>query len=111
MSAVTPAPITPTESQVWQALELVYDPELEIDLVNLGLVYEITIRARQVELLMTLTTMGCPAQDEIQQDVIDAVAGLPGVDEVKITWTFSPPWTPGRVSEEGRDMLMALGYL
>ncbi len=109
MSAELPA--APTESQVWQALELVYDPELEIDVVNLGLVYEVTIRNRRVELLMTLTTMGCPAQDEIRKDVIQTVGTLPGTDEVSITWTFTPPWTSDRVSEEGRDMLMALGYL
>ncbi len=100
-----------SEGQVWEALELVYDPELEIDLVNLGLVYEVTVAERRVDLLMTLTTMGCPAQDELEQSIIQAVGGLPGVDEVKITWTFSPPWTASRVSEEGRDMLMALGYL
>ena len=109
MSVSLPTP--PTESQVWQALELVYDPELEIDVVNLGLVYEVTVEEGRVELLMTLTTMGCPAQHEIEQDVIQSVTALPGADEVKITWTFSPPWTQDRVSEEGRDMLMALGYL
>ncbi len=101
----------PSEQQVWDSLELVYDPELEIDIVNLGLVYEVTVDGGDVELLMTLTTMGCPAQAEIELETRQSVLGLEGVEQVKVVWTFSPPWTADRVSEEGRDMLMALGYL
>jgi len=64
-----------------------------------------------VELLMTLTTMGCPVQEDIEQMARVAVLSVPGVEQVTVRWTFNPPWTPDRVTEEGRDMLSALGFL
>lgn len=99
------------EARVWMALEYVNDPELELDIVNLGLVYAVTVDGPRVELLMTLTTMGCPVQAEIAELVRAALLELDGVEEVSITWTFDPPWTEARLTEEGRDLLMTLGYL
>lgn len=100
-----------SESKVWDVLTHVHDPELEVDIVNLGLVYEVRIDGARVELTMTLTTIGCPAQDELEQTAKAAVRTVEGVEAVEVRWVFDPPWTPGRVTEEGRDLLMAMGYL
>jgi len=99
------------EARVWQELEQVYDPELEIDIVNLGLVYAVTVDGPRVELLLTLTTLGCPAQEEIGAAARAVVQALPGVEAVEIRWTFDPPWTAERLTEEGRDLLLTFGYL
>jgi len=55
--------------------------------------------------------MGCPVQEDIEQMARVAVLSVPGVEQVTVRWTFNPPWTPDRVTEEGRDMLSALGFL
>jgi metal-sulfur cluster biosynthetic enzyme len=99
------------EAQVWMALEYVIDPELSIDIVNLGLVYAVSVEGSQVDLLMTLTSMGCPMQQEIAEMVASTVGSLPGVEKIRLTWTFDPPWTEARLTEEGRDLMMTLGYL
>lgn len=103
------APIS--ESRVREVLEYVHDPELEIDIVNLGLVYDVRVDGPLVTLEMTLTSMGCPAQPEIEAAAMAAVGSIEGVEGVRVEWTFDPPWTPALVTEEGRDMLLALGHL
>jgi metal-sulfur cluster biosynthetic enzyme len=108
-SSLTAMPLT--EERVWQELEYVFDPEIGLDIKNLGLVYEVQLQGAEVHVVMTLTTMGCPAQQEIEDQVVEVLQQLPGVKRVKVIWTFQPPWTPERLSEEGRDILIALGYL
>jgi len=100
-----------SESKIWDVLTQVHDPELEVDIVNLGLVYEVSIDGSRVELTMTLTTIGCPVQDELEQMAKAAVRTVEGVEQVVVRWVFDPPWTPGRVTDEGRDLLMSMGYL
>lgn len=94
-----------------EALKLVDDPEMGIDIYNLGLVYDIAIEGSTVTLTMTLTSMGCPAAPRIEADTRQAVARVQGVENVQIAWTFSPPWGPDKVTEEGRDLLSTLGYM
>ena len=101
----------PGQSEVWEALQLVEDPDLGIDVVNLGLVYDVIIDGSVVRIRMTLTTMGCPAVDALELQVKEAVGSVAGVSHVAVEWTFEPPWSPDRVTEEGRDMLIAMGYL
>ena len=112
-STVTkPSPGLLSEQRVWDVLTAFYDPELEVDIVNLGLVYGVEIReGDEVRVTMTLTSMGCPMQEEIQQDVMDAVFSIDAVEAVEVAWTFDPPWSADKVTEEGRDLLMSLGYL
>jgi metal-sulfur cluster biosynthetic enzyme len=110
-STAAPAPAPINEGKLWRALEAVHDPELEVDIVNLGLVYELRILGDSVSALMTLTTMGCPAQEEIELAVVAALLSVEGVEGVEVQWTFDPPWTPDRLTEEGRDLLISLGYL
>ncbi len=83
-----------TEAQVTQALRTVFDPELGLSVVELGLVYGVTIENGTVAITMTLTTPGCPIHDVMPAWVREAVAKIPGVERVEVTLTFDPPWTP-----------------
>jgi metal-sulfur cluster biosynthetic enzyme len=101
---------TINEEEVWEALKVVTDPEIGIDVVNLGLVYGVDISETTVKVRMTLTSMGCPATGLIEFQAKEAVGTVDGVDEVQVEFSFDPPWSPDRMSEEGRDMLQAMGY-
>lgn len=98
------------EEEVWEALKAVTDPEIGIDVVNLGLVYDVQIENSSVKVLMTLTSMGCPATGLLEFQAKEAVGTVDGVNDVAIDWTFDPPWSPDRMTEEGRDMLQAMGF-
>jgi metal-sulfur cluster biosynthetic enzyme len=99
-----------SEKNIIQALKSVEDPELLIDIVNLGLVYRIAIEDAKVTVEMTLTVLGCPAASFLEDRVRNTILSLSGVKEVELIWTFDPPWTPDRLTEEGRDLLAAQGY-
>jgi metal-sulfur cluster biosynthetic enzyme len=101
---------TINEEAVWEALGVVTDPEIGIDIVNLGLVYGVDITDSSVKVRMTLTSMGCPATGLIEFQAKEAVGTVDGVDDVVVEFTFDPPWSPDRMTEEGRDMLQAMGY-
>ncbi|MCA1831078.1 MAG: metal-sulfur cluster assembly factor [Actinobacteria bacterium] len=102
---------TINEEEVWEALKVVTDPEIGIDVVNLGLVYGVDVKeSGDVHLSMTLTSMGCPATGLIEFQAKEAVGTVDGVKDVTLEWTFDPPWSPDRMTEEGRDMLQAMGY-
>ena len=81
-----------------EALRTVFDPELGLSVVELGLVYGITIDGGAVAITMTLTTPGCPIHDVMPAWVREAVGALPGVERVDVTLTFDPPWTPDRMA-------------
>jgi len=104
--------LAPTgNAEVWEALRFVEDPELGIDVVNLGLIYDVAVEGPMVRVKMTLTSIGCPAADTLEFQVKEAVGSLEGVEHVELDWTFDPPWSPDLVSEEGRDMLISMGLL
>jgi len=103
---------------VENALKEVYDPEIPVDVYNLGLIYEIEATREggrpKVRILMTLTAVGCPITGSIlgyvQQAILDKVPGIKE-DDVEIDITFEPPWSPDMVSEEGRELLKEVyGY-
>jgi metal-sulfur cluster biosynthetic enzyme len=96
---------------IYDALLQVEDPDLGIDVVNLGLIYDVALEEQVVQIHMTLTSMGCPAAELLESEIKMKVERVPGVKEVQIVWTYDPPWTEALLSEEGRDMLLALGYL
>ena len=98
------------EEEVWEALKVVTDPEIGVDVVNLGLVYGIDVNDSHVKVRMTLTSMGCPATGLIEFQAKEAVGTVDGVDSVDVEFTFDPPWSPDRMTEEGRDMLQAMGF-
>ncbi|GAA6731419.1 MULTISPECIES: metal-sulfur cluster assembly factor [Thermus] len=93
------------ETQAWNLLKTVYDPELGLDVVNLGLVYELRVEPPEAFVRMTLTTPGCPLHDSLGEAVRRALSALPGVEEVRVELTFDPPWTPARLSPEARRLL------
>jgi len=97
--------------KVREFLKTVEDPEFEIDIVNLGLVYDIKIEGNKATILMTLTSMGCPTAPLIEDRVKKAAKLVEGIDEAEVEWTFDPPWGPEFITDEGRDILEALGYL
>ena len=96
-----------TEEQVWERLKTILDPELKINIVDLGLVYKVKV-GKQIDILMTLTTPGCPLAGMFDALVKHALKKLPGVDvdrDIKIELTFDPPWTADMMSEQAKAEL------
>ncbi len=94
-----------TKDDVVEALHSVEDPELGMDIVELGLYYEAEIEGPRVKIIHSLTSMGCPAGPMIQESIHDAVAALPGVEQVEVELTFDPPWTPDLMSDDAKFIL------
>lgn len=95
----------PTSEEVVEALRQVEDPELGMDIVELGLLYDVEVEGPAVKIIYTLTSMGCPAGQMIEEDIDRIVRELPGVGEVKPELTFEPPWSPERMSEDAKFIL------
>jgi metal-sulfur cluster biosynthetic enzyme len=93
----------------WSALSEVQDPEMPVNLVDLGVIYGITEREGVVEVDLTFTAMGCPASDFILEDVRERLLRETGVREVHINVVWDPPWTSACMTEAGRDALEAWG--
>jgi metal-sulfur cluster biosynthetic enzyme len=91
--------------EVVDALHLVEDPGLGMDIVELGLFYDVEIEGPKVKVVHSLTSMGCPAGPMIQEDIRTVVANIDGVEEVEIDLTWDPPWTPERMSEDAKFIL------
>ncbi|MCL6600167.1 MAG: metal-sulfur cluster assembly factor [Alicyclobacillus macrosporangiidus] len=93
-----------TEEMVRGVLTDVLDPEIQIDIVNLGMVYGVDISedGKKVTVTMTLTTMGCPIFDDLKEQIIEKVKALPGVEDVEVVLTFDPPWDKEMMSEEAK---------
>jgi FeS assembly SUF system protein len=107
-AASTGSPLTPEEletlgNELIAALKTVYDPEIPVDIYELGLIYKVDVADnKDVTIDMTLTAPGCPVAGEMPGMVKDAVKTVKGVGEVKVNMTFDPPWTPERMSEEAK---------
>ena len=100
-------PFSPIENKVMDALEKVIDPELGIDLVNLGLIYDVKVDDNGAcTVTMTLTTMGCPLGDVLNKKITDAVMGVDGITDCKINLVWEPVWDISRMS---RFAKIALG--
>ena len=92
-----------------EAMRDVVDPELGINVVDLGLLYGLAYQDDDsLRLDMTLTTAACPLQDVIEEQVAQNLA--PTVDEWHVNWIWMPPWGPERITEDGRDQMRALGF-
>lgn len=90
---------------VRDALRRVCDPEVGINIVDLGLVYEISVEGDTVVVIMTFTTEGCPAANVLLVEVEDAIANLPGSPLPDVRVTFDPPWSPDMISADGKNLL------
>jgi metal-sulfur cluster biosynthetic enzyme len=95
--------------RLWAALAEVQDPEMPINLVDLGVIYRVAEQDGLVEVDLTFTAMGCPASDFILEDVRERLLREDGVREVRINVVWNPPWTTARVTEAGRDALESWG--
>jgi metal-sulfur cluster biosynthetic enzyme len=94
-----------TKEDVVEALRQVEDPELGMDIVELGLFYDAEVDGPKAKVIYTLTSMGCPAGQMIQEDIERVVREIPGVEDVESELTFEPPWTPDRMSEDAKFIL------
>jgi metal-sulfur cluster biosynthetic enzyme len=95
----------PTQQEVVEALREVEDPELGMDIVELGLFYDAEIEGAKVKVHYTLTSMGCPAGAMIQEDIERVLRQIPGVEDVESELTFDPPWTPDKMSDDAKFIL------
>jgi metal-sulfur cluster biosynthetic enzyme len=95
----------PTRDEVFEALKVVEDPELGMDIVDLGLVYDAEIDGAKVKVVHSLTSMGCPVGPMIQADIRAVVEHMDGVEDVEIELTWDPPWTPDRMSDDAKFIL------
>ena len=94
-----------TKENVLEVLSDVYDPEIPIDIVNLGLVYEVEVEGTVVNLKMTMTSPGCPSAREIVLESQTLVSVMDGVTEANVEIVWDPPWTPEKMSDEARVSL------
>jgi metal-sulfur cluster biosynthetic enzyme len=97
----------PTVDEVTDALRDVIDPELGLDFVELGLIYEVEVDGGNVRVTYTLTSPGCPIGPQVSEQIEEFVGDLEGVQEVQPTMTFTPPWSPELMSEDAK---FALGF-
>jgi metal-sulfur cluster biosynthetic enzyme len=96
-----------SEDDVTEALTNVIDPELGLDFVELGLVYDVGIEGGTVNITFTLTTPACPIGPQVSEQMKEFVGELEGVEEVVPSMVFTPPWSPDKMSEDAK---FALGY-
>ena len=95
--------------RLWTALTEVQDPEMPINLVDLGVIYDVREMQGVVDVDLTFTAMGCPASDFIVDDVRERLLREEGIHEVRVNVVWDPPWTSARMTQEGRDALETWG--
>lgn len=104
----TESTIHATAADVEEALRDVVDPELGINVVDLGLVYGVSVEGSTATIDMTLTSAACPLTDVIEDQSAMALDGI--VDAFRINWVWMPPWGPERITAEGREQMRAIGF-
>ncbi len=95
----------PTKEDVIEALREVEDPELGMDIVELGLMYDVDVEDSKVKVKYSLTSLGCPAGPMIDEGIQEAVSGVPGVAQVETELTWDPPWSPEMMSDDAKFIL------
>ena len=106
---MTESTTTPSLDDLTEAMRDVVDPELGINVVDLGLVYGITVDDDRIAVVdMTLTSAACPLTDVIEDQTRVALTGM--VDDIRINWVWMPPWGPDKITDDGREQLRALGF-
>ena len=94
--------------QVIAEIRKIYDPEIPVNIYELGLIYDVKVKDAKVKIIMTLTTPNCPVADSLPKEVEDKVKSLDEVNDAKVELTFEPPWTRDLMSEEAK---LELGFL
>jgi len=95
----------PTQEEVYDVLRTCYDPEIPVNIVDLGLVYGVQVAERKIDVKMTLTARGCGMGGYIASEAEEKLLELPGVEEAKVELVWDPPWDPGMISPAGRKVL------
>ena len=98
------------EREVWQTLKTCYDPEIPVNIWDLGLIYDITIVNEAVSIKMTLTAVGCSLGPQLVSEVETKMMSVDGIENCKVEMVWSPPWSPERLSDDGRLSLQAMGF-
>ncbi|MFZ1735921.1 MAG: iron-sulfur cluster assembly protein [Candidatus Moraniibacteriota bacterium] len=98
-------PKKPSKAAITKALKTILDPELFVSIVDLGLVYDVSEKEGAIKITMTLTTIGCPLFQTIENEVKEKVSAIPNVKSVEVELTFDPPWDPSRLSENAKAEL------
>ena len=93
-----------------EAMKAVLDPEIGLNVVDLGLVYEIVVNDNTAHMRMTLTSMGCPLTELIHQQATLVLTRLPGIDDAEVEFVFSPPWTTDMIDPDAKEELRAMGF-
>lgn len=104
-SPLAPGATPASEDAVVEALRMIYDPEIPVNIYDLGLIYGIAPREGGTAVTMTLTAPACPVAGELPRQVAETVAGVEGAGEVEVTLVWDPPWTPARMSEDAKMAL------
>lgn len=94
-----------TQEQVMEALREVYDPEIPVNVVDLGLIYKVKVKGGKVEVDMTMTARGCPMHAYIAEETRKRLLEIEGVEEAEVNIVWEPPWNPTMISEEARKRL------
>ena len=107
----TPIDGVPTTEQALEALKVVKDPEIPVNVVDLGLIYKCEVSPDGViDIEMTLTSVGCPVQDMIKADAELALMRLEGVKAVNVDFVWTPPWSPAKMTEDGKRQMRMFGF-
>jgi metal-sulfur cluster biosynthetic enzyme len=99
-----------TRDQIIEVLKTCFDPEIPVNIWDLGLIYDITIAGDVVQIKMTLTAVGCSLGPQLVSEIQSKMLGVDGVEDCKVDMVWSPPWTPERLSDDGRLSLQAMGF-
>jgi len=94
-----------SQDQIIDKLRECLDPELGVNIVDLGLIYGVSIEGTHIQVMMTMTTPGCPLDSYFVKDITDRLKKLKGVSDVAVEMTFEPPWSPTKMSQESKDLL------
>lgn len=97
------------EKAVWQALTEVMDPELPISVVDMGLIYSVTVAHDSIDIEMTFTAIACPAMEMMIGDIRDKINSLAAGISTRIRVVWNPPWSKARLTERGKEVLQSLG--
>lgn len=101
----------PDEEELREKLKECYDPEIPINIVDLGLIYDLEYEDGKVDITMTLTAVGCPVADQMKAQVEEKVKEFDEVEESECEIVFEPPWSPDQVTEEGEAALSSMGIM
>jgi metal-sulfur cluster biosynthetic enzyme len=99
-----------TRDQVIEVLKTCFDPEIPVNIWDLGLIYDIAIVEDVVQIKMTLTAVGCSLGPQLVSEIESKLLGVEGVEDCKVEMVWNPPWTPERLSDDGRLSLQAMGF-